>query len=110
MDEACTSKSSFISCIGDRLILIQPFSLRTFNAPYSLAFIKPFVCKTGNQYSVQASVSAGAKLRYLKGVNMLAGRLWLNNLPLWTSTYCPSLSVSNFSQIIPCRESPQIQI
>jgi hypothetical protein len=34
----------------------------------------------------------------------------LKKRPDCTSTYWPSLSVRSFSQIIPCRERPQIQI
>ena len=79
-----------------------------FSAPCSLAVTKPPVAFTGNQYSVHVSVEYGSKPRCLNGVYVLASAAWLNRRPDCTSTYCPSVSVSSFSQIIPCRDSPQI--
>ena len=82
----------------------------TFRAPCSLAATNPSVPLTGNQYSVHVSLEYGSKPRCLNGVKVLPSAAWLNRRPDCTSTYCPSVSVSSFSQIIPWRERPQIQI
>ena len=80
----------------------------TLSAPRSLAFTKPRVPFTGNQYSVHVSVEYGSNPRCLNGVTVLCSAAWLNSRPDCTSTYWPSVSVSSFSQIIPWRDSPQI--
>jgi hypothetical protein len=82
----------------------------TLSAPAALAVTKPLVPTTGIHRSVQRSVRCGAKPRCLNGVRVLPSTDWLNSRPDCTSAYCPSRSVSSCSQIIPCRDSPQIQI
>src|SRR5438046_3391631 len=81
-----------------------------FSAPKLLATTNPFVFITGNQYSVHTSVVCGKNPLCLKGVNVLLSADWLNSLPLCTSTYWPSVSVSSFSHIIPCCDNPHIHI
>ncbi len=105
-----TSSASSICCRGENSTSIPPGAGRTLSAPTGEAATRPFVPLTGNQYSVQRSVAYGEKPRCLKGVSVLPSAAWLNERPDCTSTYCPSLSVSSFSQIMPCRERPQIQI
>ena len=84
--------------------------MATFSAPTRLALAMPLVPATGYQYSVQRSAVCGVNPRCLNGVKVLCSADWLNRRPDCTSAYCPSVSVSSCSQIIPCRESPQIQI
>src|SRR6202012_1513607 len=105
-----TSRLSSIFCTGLKYNFNQPFSYFTFNAPYWLASTNPLVFKTGYQYSVQVSAAPGSNPRCLNGVKVLLSAVWLNNLPDCISEYCPSVSVSNFSHIIPCCERPHIQI
>src|SRR5438445_13607266 len=101
---------SLNGCTGENNSFTQPFSCWTFSAPNGLAVTNPCVPSTGYQYSCQVSVPYGAKLRCLKGVRLLFSLFWLNSRPDCSSTYWPSVSVNNFSQIMPCRDSPQIQI
>ena len=81
----------------------------TFSTTRGVASTKPPVPFTGNQYSVHVSDECGSKPRCLNGVDVLASAAWLKRRPDCTSTYWPSVSVSSVSQIIPWRESPQIQ-
>jgi predicted nuclease with TOPRIM domain len=62
------------------------------------------------QHGYQASVSELNRIHNLKGVKLLLGAFWLNSRPDWISTYWPFVSVSIFSQIIPCRDKPHIHI
>ena len=73
----------------------------TFIAPMRLAATNPFVPDTGYHHSVQRSAVCGANPRCRNGVKVLASAAWLNSRPDCTSAYWPSVSVSNFSQIMP---------
>ena len=106
---AITSESS-IASTGESATTSRSPTRVTFIAPTVPATTNPFVPTTGIHCSVQRSVRCGVNPRCLNGEKVLPSALWLNRRPDCSSEYWPSVSVSNDSQIIPCRDSPQIQI